>query len=140
MDGVDRRFAGRVAKFRFQNSECVLWSARDITERVWAEDRIKASLREKDVLLWEIHHRVKNNLQVVSSLLNMWARRTGNGDVINVLTESQNRINAMALVHTQLYEGGDLSEINMMGFVDKLLTHLFRSYPVQGTRIDDFHN
>jgi len=49
----------------------------------------------------------------------MQARRTGNGDVINVLTESQNRINAMALVYTQLYEGGDLSEINMKGFVNR---------------------
>ena len=135
IDGVDRWFAGRVAKFTFQNSECVLWSARDITERVWAEDRIKASLKEKEVLLREIHHRVKNNLQVVSSLLDMQARRAGNGDLIDVLTESQNRINAMALIHTQLYESGDLSEINMKEFVDTLLTHLFRSCPVHGARI-----
>jgi two-component sensor histidine kinase len=102
---------------------------------VWAEDRIKASLKEKEVLLREIHHRVKNNLQVVSSLLDMQARRAGNGDLIDVLTESQNRINAMALIHTQLYESGDLSEINMKEFVDTLLTHLFRSCPVHGARI-----
>jgi signal transduction histidine kinase len=78
-----------------------------------AEDRVKASLKEKEVLLREIHHRVKNNLQVVSSLLDMQARRARNKDAIDVLTESKNRINTMALIHAQLYESRDLSEINM---------------------------
>jgi two-component sensor histidine kinase len=81
-----------------------------------AEDRVKASLKEKEVLLREIHHRVKNNLQVVSSLLDMQARRARNKDAIDVLTESKNRINTMALIHAQLYESRDLSEINM-GFI-----------------------
>ncbi len=107
----------------------------DITERRKVEDQIKASLAEKEVLLREIHHRVKNNLQVVSSLLNMQARGARNRDTIEILTESQNRINAMALIHAQLYESRDLSEINMKGFIDKLLIQLFQSHPVQGTRI-----
>ncbi len=107
----------------------------DITERRKAEDQIKRSLAEKEVLLREIHHRVKNNLQVVSSLLNMQARGAKNKDTINILTESQNRINAMALIHAQLYESRDLSEINMKEFIDKLLIQLFQSHPVQGTRI-----
>ena len=107
----------------------------DITERKKAEDQVKASLAEKVVLLREIHHRVKNNLQVVSSLLNMQARGARNRDTIEILTESQNRINAMALIHAQLYESRDLSEINMKGFIDKLLIQLFQSHPVQGTRI-----
>ncbi|MCD6206403.1 MAG: PAS domain-containing protein, partial [Methanosarcinales archaeon] len=71
----------------------------NITERKNAEDRVKASLKEKEVLLREIHHRVKNNLQVVSSLLDMQARRARNKDVIDALTESKNRLNAMALIH-----------------------------------------
>ncbi|MCK4810885.1 MAG: sensor histidine kinase, partial [Methanosarcinales archaeon] len=100
-----------------------------------AEDRIKASLKEKEVLLREIHHRVKNNLQVVSSLLDMQARGARNKDTIDALTESQNRINAMALIHAQLYESGDLAEINMKGFVNKLLVQLFQSYPVKDTEI-----
>ncbi len=107
----------------------------DITERKNAEDQIKTSLKEKEVLLREIHHRVKNNLQVVSSLLDMQARGARNEDTIDALTESKNRLNAMALIHAQLYESSDLSEINMKGFVDTLLMQLFQSYQVQDTKI-----
>ncbi len=100
-----------------------------------AEDQIKASLKEKEVLLREIHHRVKNNLQVVSSLLDMQARGSSNKDTIDALSESKDRSNAMALIHGQLYEGSDLSEINMNGFVNRLLVQLLQSYPVQDTKI-----
>ena len=100
-----------------------------------AEDQIKAALKEKEVLLREIHHRVKNNLQVVSSLLDMQARGASNKDTIDMLTESKNRINAMALIHAQLYEGSDLSEINMKGFVNRLLVQLLQSYPSPDTKI-----
>jgi len=110
-----------------------LW--RDITERKRTEEKIKASLKEKEVLLREIHHRVKNNLQVVSSLLNMQARATKNKNVNDILFESRNRINTMALIHSQLYEGGDLSEINMKGFMDKLLVQLLQIYSVPETQI-----
>ncbi len=107
----------------------------DITERKKAEDQIKASLAEKVVLLREIHHRVKNNLQVVSSLLNMQARGARSKDTIDILNESKNRINTMALIHAQLYESSNLSEINLKGFVNKLLVQLLQTYPVQGTQI-----
>ena len=109
--------------------------ARDITERKAAEEQIKRSLREKNVLMHEIHHRVKNNLQVVSSLLSMQARTTRSKEAIDVLSKSQSRINTMALIHTQLYESGDLSELNMEEFVGTLSEELFRSYPVNDTRI-----
>ncbi|MFZ2071094.1 MAG: histidine kinase dimerization/phosphoacceptor domain -containing protein [Halobacteriota archaeon] len=104
-------------------------------ERKRAEDEIKKSLKEKEALLCEIHHRVKNNLQVVSSLLSMEARVAKGRNTFEVLSESRNRINAMALIHTQLYESGNLSEINMKGFVDRLLRQLFQSYPVRDTKI-----
>jgi two-component sensor histidine kinase/DNA-binding NarL/FixJ family response regulator len=100
-----------------------------------AEDQIEASLKEKEVLLREIHHRVKNNLQVVSSLLNMQARAAKDKDTIDILSESRNRINTMALIHSQLYESGNLSAINMKGFVDNMLRQLVQSYPVQDTKI-----
>jgi len=107
----------------------------DITERKAAEEQIKRSLREKDLLMQEIHHRVKNNLQVVSSLLSMQARTTRSEEAIDVLSKSQSRINTMAIIHTQLYESGDLSELNMEEFVGTLAEQLFRSYPVTDTKI-----
>jgi PAS domain S-box-containing protein len=117
------------------NVEYVICAAEDITERKRAEDRIKASLKMKEVLLREINHRVRNNLQIVSSLLNMQARATKNKDTIDILTESRNRINAMSLIHNQLYESRDISEINMQDFVEKLLRLMFQNYPVQETKI-----
>jgi PAS domain S-box-containing protein len=107
----------------------------DLTELKRAEDKIKASLKEKDVLMREIHHRVKNNLQVLSSLFNMQVRTLKDKDMIDAFSESRNRINAMALVHSQLYESGDLSQINMKGFIDKLLMQLLQTYQVQDTKI-----
>ena len=100
-----------------------------------AEDRIKASLKEKEVMLREIHHRVKNNLQVVSSLLNMQARAAKDEDIQDALSESRDRIMTMSLIHSQLYEGSDLAEINMKEFVDRLLGQLLQSYQVGDTRI-----
>jgi len=86
------------------NVEYVICTAEDITQRKRSEDQIKSSLKEKEVLIREIHHRVKNNLQIVSSLLNMQIRKTKDKKTIDILSESGNRINAMALIHSQLYE------------------------------------
>nr|AAU83023.1 hypothetical protein sensory transduction histidine kinase [uncultured archaeon GZfos26B2] len=109
--------------------------ARNITERKSAEEQIKRSLQEKEVMLREIHHRVKNNLQVVSSLLNMQARNVGDKETIEILSEARDRIMTMSLIHSQLYEGSDLAEINMKEFVDRLLGQLLQSYQVGDTRI-----
>ena len=100
-----------------------------------SEDRIKASLKEKEVLLREIHHRVKNNLQVISSLLHMQARAASDKGVKDALSESINRINAMSIIHSQLYESINLSEVNMKGFADNLIGQLFQVYSVQNTKI-----
>jgi PAS domain S-box-containing protein len=108
---------------------------RDITERKAVEEQIKASLKEKEVLLREIHHRVKNNLQVVSSMLNLHTQITKDKATVDVLSESRNRIEVMALIHSQLYESSNLSEINMKRFVDKLLRQLLQSYSVQDIAI-----
>ncbi len=114
--------------------------ARDITERKQAESQIRKSLREKEVMLQEIHHRVKNNLQVVASLLSMQARATSDQSAKDVLTESMNRINTMALIHFQLYGNSDLSEINMRAFVNTLLKQLLQCYMVRDTKITPIVN
>ncbi|MEA2004094.1 MAG: PAS domain S-box protein [archaeon] len=108
---------------------------KDITESKKIEKKMETSLHEKEVLLKEIHHRVKNNLQIVSSLLNMQAKATKNKDITQILSESKNRINTMALIHSQLYENKDLSKINMKGFISRLLKQLFQSYNIRNTKI-----
>ena len=109
--------------------------ARDITDQKHAEDQIKAALREKEVLLREMHHRVKNDLQVVSSLLNMQARLVSSEDTAAILSESRDRVNTMVLMHAQLYESGNLVEVNMKEFLEGLVRQSFQSYPIKDTRI-----
>ncbi|GAI81289.1 unnamed protein product, partial [marine sediment metagenome] len=77
--------------------------SRDITQSKQAEEQIKASLKEKEALLGEIHHRVKNNLQIISSLLDMRIMRTDNKQIINFFEDIRSKIYTMALIHTQLY-------------------------------------
>ena len=121
--------------FEIGDRKLFLAIARDITERKSAEEQIKRSLQEKEVLLREIHHRVKNNLQVVSSLLNIQAQAAEDKDAINILAEARDRIKTMSLIHSQLYEGSDLAAINMKEFVNRLLGQLLQSYPVGSTRV-----
>ncbi|MEH2193478.1 MAG: PAS domain-containing protein [Nostoc sp.] len=107
----------------------------DITEHKQAEEKIKASLKEKEVLLQEIHHRVKNNLGIVSSLLQMQCRRTQDPLVTAILRDSQNRIASIALVHEKLYRSEDLSDIDFAQYIPDLITHLFDSYNVSSSQI-----
>jgi PAS domain S-box-containing protein len=100
-----------------------------------AEAQIKAQLQEKDVLLKEVHHRVKNNMQVISSLLNLQSRRIKDPSVFEMFKESQRRIRSMALIHERLYQSSDLSRIEFSEYISNLATHLFHSYQVDAHRI-----
>jgi len=100
----------------------------DITKRKLAEEQIKASLKEKEVLLKEIHHRVKNNLQVISSLLDMRIMRTDNQQVIDLFEDTRSKIHTMALIHTQLYRSERFDQINMGSHVQELVDYLRQIY------------
>ncbi|MBU2549388.1 MAG: PAS domain S-box protein, partial [Proteobacteria bacterium] len=101
---------------------------RDVTENRRFSERIQAALKEKDVLLKEIHHRVKNNMQVVTSLLNIQGARESNLRVVEALKESRDRVGAMALVHEFLFQSESLAEIDLGDYVKRLAEVLVRSY------------
>lgn len=107
----------------------------DITDRKLAEEQIKASLSEKEVLLQEVHHRVKNNLQIVDSLLQLQGRRTNDEQTAAILTDSRNRIASIALVHEKLYGSSDLANIDFAQYIPDLTAHLFDAYNVSSTNI-----
>jgi len=95
--------------------------ATDITERKEADEQVKKSLREKEILLSEIHHRVKNNLAVISGILHLQAYETDNEQVAKALSESQARIQSISLVHEMLYHSDTLSFIDYRSYVNDLV-------------------
>ncbi|MEM2124077.1 MAG: histidine kinase dimerization/phosphoacceptor domain -containing protein, partial [Methanolinea sp.] len=105
---------------------------RDLEEQVRIRTEfLEATLREKDLLLREVHHRVKNNLQVITSLLNLQIRSAKSPEVSAILRDTQSRIRAMALVHEKLYQSGDLSRIDICSYLRALVHQTFASH---GTR------
>lgn len=108
----------------------------DITERKSAEEALHASLREKEILLSEIHHRVKNNMQVISGLLDLQMRTSKNPELIAMFHESQSRIRSMALIHEKLYGSKDFARIDMADYVRTLSRELFQSHKINPGEID----
>ncbi len=107
----------------------------DITKRKKSEKMIEDSLKEKDVLLREIHHRVKNNMQIISSLLNLQSSYFQDSTAMDVFKESQNRIRSMALIHEKLYQSGNLGGVKLGDYVQDLASHLMSSYSLDSSKI-----
>ncbi|MDR3629380.1 MAG: CHASE domain-containing protein [Desulfocapsaceae bacterium] len=104
--------------------KCLIASVRDISERKQAEETMKTALKEKEILLREIHHRVKNNMQMISSLLTLQAEAVENEQIRQTFIECQQRIITMAMIHETLYSGNDLSSINLSDYLKRLISHL----------------
>ncbi|WP_243359884.1 PAS domain S-box protein [Fundidesulfovibrio terrae] len=102
--------------------------ATDISERKRTEQAMAASLHEKEILLREVHHRVKNNLQIISSLLNLQEQGLGDPAAMAVLAESRSRVMSMATIHEQLYRSRDFSEIDVDGYLRQILPRLVTTY------------
>jgi PAS domain S-box-containing protein len=114
----------------------MLGAMNDISARKLAQEQIAESLHEKEVLLKEIHHRVKNNLQVVSSLLNLQASTMTDPRAVEQLRESQHRIRTMALIHERLYQSQNLARIDFAEYLRSLVGYLSRSYNTGNVRFD----
>ncbi|MBO6537146.1 MAG: HAMP domain-containing protein [Balneolaceae bacterium] len=110
--------------------------ATDITQRKMANEQIRKNLHEKNILLAEIHHRVKNNLAVISGILQLQQQSSSNNQVKEVLTESQARIQSISLVHERLYQSETLANIDYSYYIKDLLRELSKSQVMQGKRIE----
>lgn len=108
---------------------------KEIAERKEAEEKIRQSLKEKEILLKEVHHRVKNNLQIISSLFSLQSDSTKYRDPEEVFRQGQNRIKSMALIHEKLYQSSDLAKIDFSSYVSMLAGHLYRSYAVDPGKV-----
>lgn len=109
--------------------------SRNVTEQRRSQERIEKSLREKEVLLREIHHRVKNNLAVVNSLLSLQTHHAEGDEQRRILEAAQDRIRSMALAHSKLYESDNLADLDLKAYLDGLLQHLMHSHTSLGVPV-----
>ncbi|MEO0968189.1 MAG: histidine kinase dimerization/phosphoacceptor domain -containing protein [Cyanobacteria bacterium J06639_18] len=116
-----------------QDKPCyIAGSNTDISINKQIEEKLKISLKEKDILLKEIHHRVKNNLQIISSLLRLQARKIQDTKISGIFRDSQNRVRAMAMIHEKLYQSTEFAKIKICDYINNLAKNLIISYRVSG--------
>ncbi len=134
-DGKKKPVEFNAGMVTYEGKPANLVFVRDIAERKKAEDILKKSLKEKDVLLREIHHRVKNNMQIMSSLLRLQAAGAKDKMAKKILQESRARIYTMALVHEKLYQSKDLASIDMGHYIQIFAPHLFHTFNASAQKI-----
>ncbi|NYB53036.1 MAG: PAS domain S-box protein [Methanobacteriaceae archaeon] len=123
------------APITYNGQQAVQLVARDITERKKLEEELKKSLKEKDLMMKEIHHRVKNNLMVIQSLLNLQSRYIKDTAARDIFKDSQNRAKSMAMIHESLYQSSDLKRIEFSEYINNLANNLFYSYSADPKRV-----
>lgn len=129
VNGTTRNYL--IAAQKYHQGTAAVSVGIDITERTLAEEALRTSLREKEVLLQEVHHRVKNNLQVISSLLDLQYQTLTDQKTLEVFREIDNRVKTMALLHEKLYQSASLERINFAEYVETLAIYLLQSYGVK---------
>jgi PAS domain S-box-containing protein len=122
---------------KLEEVSCLVY---DNTERREIDRKIRDSLKEKEVLLQEVHHRVKNNLQVISSILNLQSSYVTDEGTLEILQESQNRIKSMSFIHETLYRTTDFSSINFSEYIKSLSYNLIQSYRMQNCDVNFIPN
>ncbi|WP_321422409.1 PocR ligand-binding domain-containing protein [uncultured Methanobacterium sp.] len=116
--------------------ETIVNQASMALQRSFAEKAIKESLDEKEVLLREIHHRVKNNMQIINSLLSLQSQHVEGEETLDVLKESQGRVRSMAMIHEKLYQSPNLTKIDFKDYIEKLASNLIYTYQVETRNIE----
>jgi PAS domain S-box-containing protein len=134
-DGTEFPVEISLSPMHTEDGLLVTAAIRDITERKLVETRLRASLQEKEVLLKEIHHRVKNNLQIVSSMLNLQVDQLADPEALALFKESQTRVRSIALFHEKLYQSKDLARVDIADYLKGLATDLFATYGVNPDEI-----
>ena len=136
-DGIYRWFLARAVPLKDAEGNIVKWigTSTDIHDRKQAEEQLEASLQEKEALLKEVHHRVKNNLQVISSLLDLQSQRIREPQILDVFRNSQTRVRSMALIHEKLYQSENLSKVNLADYIESLAMYLIQSYAINPDKI-----
>nr|WP_172642224.1 two-component regulator propeller domain-containing protein [Allocoleopsis franciscana] len=125
---------------KYHRNTAAVSVAIDITDRMFAEEALRASLREKEILLQEVHHRVKNNLQIICSLLDLQSQTLNDEKTLAVFQESYNRIKSMTIIHEKLYQSTSVEKINFAEYVETLMNHLLLSYKVDSELIQVYSN
>jgi two-component sensor histidine kinase len=124
---LEQKVSDRTVELKNSNEQLQV----ELVERGRTTGIIESSLREKEMLLKEVHHRVKNNMQVISSLLNLQGKQIKDEQARAIFQDSQNRVKSMALIHESLYQTDDLSHIDFAEYLRKLINHISRSYQIQ---------
>ncbi len=125
-DELEIRVEERTSELEITNEQL----REEITQRKQGEEKIKASLKEKEVLLQEVHHRVKNNMQIISSLFNLQSGRIKDKQAFEIFKSSQNRVRSMALIHERFYQSKDMSRVDFDEYAQSLTSHLFSSHGI----------